>query len=53
MSAQPIYGRQNISFLTELEIILSREFYKHCAATRLRIGATSMRPNAGKSNASC
>jgi hypothetical protein len=35
--AKPIYGRHDISLLTELaNIFLIAEGYKHCAATRLK-----------------
>ncbi len=34
-SHQPIYGRKNISLLTELTAFLEGLFYKHFAATRL------------------
>jgi hypothetical protein len=32
---QPIYGRHIVSLLKELGRLVSLEFYKHCAATRL------------------
>jgi len=35
---EPIYGRHDISLLTELaNIFLIAEGYKHCAATRLKL----------------